>query len=139
MRRAVDDDKDQSYVLAVLTQQQLSRAMFPVGDTSKPQIRDEAARRGLSVASKPDSHDICFIPTGDTRAFLGARIGVRPGAVIDADSGERLADHEGVHGFTIGQRKGLGIDAPAADGRPRYVTDIDPESGTVTVLSLIHI
>lgn len=133
LRRAVDDDKDQSYVLAVLTQQQLSRAMFPVGDTSKPQIRDEAARRGLSVASKPDSHDICFIPTGDTRAFLGARIGVRPGAVVDADSGERLADHEGVHGFTIGQRKGLGIDAPAADGRPRYVTDIDPESGTVTV------
>lgn len=133
LRRAVDDDKDQSYVLAVLTREQLSRAMFPVGDTSKPQIRDEAARRGLSVASKPDSHDICFIPTGDTRAFLGARIGVRPGAVVDADSGERLADHEGVHGFTIGQRKGLGIDAPAADGRPRYVTDIDPESGTVTV------
>ena len=133
LRRAADDDKDQSYVLAVLTREQLSRAMFPVGDTSKPQIRDEAARRGLSVASKPDSHDICFIPTGDTRAFLGARIGVRPGAVVDADSGERLADHEGVHGFTIGQRKGLGIDAPAADGRPRYVTDIDPESGTVTV------
>ncbi|MGV9480580.1 tRNA 2-thiouridine(34) synthase MnmA [Gordonia aichiensis] len=133
LRRAVDDDKDQSYVLAVLTREQLSRAMFPVGDTSKPQIREEAARRGLSVAAKPDSHDICFIPTGDTRAFLGARIGVRPGAVVDADSGERLADHEGVHGFTIGQRKGLGIDAPAADGRPRYVTDIDPESGTVTV------
>lgn len=133
LRRAVDADKDQSYVLAVLTREQLDRAMFPIGDTPKPEIRAEAARRGLSVANKPDSHDICFIPTGDTRAFLGARIGIRPGAVVDADTGERLADHEGVHGFTIGQRKGLGIEAPAADGRPRYVTDIDPESGTVRV------
>ena len=139
LRRAVDDDKDQSYVLAVLDHAQLSRAMFPCGDTPKPQIREEAARRGLSVADKPDSHDICFIPTGDTRAFLGARIGIRPGAVVDADSGERLAEHEGVHGFTIGQRKGLGIEAPAADGKPRYVTGIDPESGTVTVGSAEHL
>ncbi|MDL9935613.1 tRNA 2-thiouridine(34) synthase MnmA [Gordonia sp. ABSL1-1] len=133
LRRAVDDDKDQSYVLAVLTRAQLDRALFPIGDTPKPEIRAEAARRGLSVANKPDSHDICFIPSGDTRAFLGARIGLRPGAVVDASSGERLADHDGVHGFTIGQRKGLGIEAPAADGKPRYVTDIDPDSGTVTV------
>ncbi|MEP9416715.1 tRNA 2-thiouridine(34) synthase MnmA [Gordonia sp. VNQ95] len=139
LRRAVDADKDQSYVLAVLTREQLDRAMFPIGDTPKPEIRAEAARRGLSVANKPDSHDICFIPTGDTRAFLGARIGIRPGAVVDADTGERLADHEGVHGFTIGQRKGLGIEAPAADGRPRYVTDIDPESGTVRVGSEEHL
>ncbi|MGW5523198.1 tRNA 2-thiouridine(34) synthase MnmA [Gordonia sp. NPDC003950] len=139
LRRAVDADKDQSYVLAVLTREQLGRAMFPIGDTPKPEIRAEAARRGLSVANKPDSHDICFIPTGDTRAFLGARIGIRPGAVVDADTGERLADHEGVHGFTIGQRKGLGIEAPAADGRPRYVTDIDPESGTVRVGSEEHL
>ncbi|MFT4087384.1 MAG: tRNA 2-thiouridine(34) synthase MnmA [Gordonia sp. (in: high G+C Gram-positive bacteria)] len=133
LRRAVDADKDQSYVLAVLDHTQLSRAMFPVGDTPKPQIREEAADRGLLTADKPDSHDICFIPTGDTRAFLGARIGVRPGAIVDAASGERLAGHDGVHGFTIGQRKGLGIDAPAADGAPRYVTGIDPASGTVTV------
>ncbi|WFN91790.1 tRNA 2-thiouridine(34) synthase MnmA [Gordonia sihwensis] len=133
LRRAVDADKDQSYVLAVLDHEQLSRAMFPVGDTPKPQIREEAERRGLAVANKPDSHDICFIPSGDTRAFLGARIGVRPGAVVDSATGERLAEHDGVHGFTIGQRKGLGIEAPAADGRPRYVTGIDPESGTVTV------
>ncbi|MEP9393491.1 tRNA 2-thiouridine(34) synthase MnmA [Gordonia sp. VNK1] len=139
LRRAVDADKDQSYVLAVLTREQLDRAMFPIGDTPKTRIREEAARRGLSVANKPDSHDICFIPTGDTRAFLGARIGIRPGAVVDADTGERLADHEGVHGFTIGQRKGLGIEAPAADGRPRYVTDIDPESGTVRVGSEEHL
>ncbi|WHU48808.1 tRNA 2-thiouridine(34) synthase MnmA [Gordonia sp. L191] len=139
LRRAVDPDKDQSYVLAVLTKDQLDRAMFPVGDTPKPAIRAEAEQRGLSVATKPDSHDICFIPTGDTRAFLGARIGVRSGAVVDAGTGERLADHDGVHGFTIGQRKGLGIEAPAADGRPRYVTDIDPETGTVAVGSEEHL
>lgn len=133
LRRAVDVDKDQSYVLAVLDHEQLARAMFPIGDTPKPQIREEAAERGLLVANKPDSHDICFIPTGDTRAFLGARIGVRPGAVVDAATGERLAEHDGVHGFTVGQRKGLGVEAPAADGAPRYVTAIDPASGTVTV------
>jgi len=133
LRRAVDDDKDQSYVLAVLDHEQLSRAMFPIGDTPKPQIREEAERRGLSVANKPDSHDICFIPTGDTRAFLGARIGIRPGAVIEKSTGEKLADHDGVHGFTIGQRKGLGIEGPGPDGAPRYVTGIDPETGTVTV------
>lgn len=133
LRRAVDDDKDQSYVLAVLDHEQLSRAMFPIGDTPKAQIREEAERRGLAVANKPDSHDICFIPTGDTRAFLGARIGIRPGAVVDSTTGDTLAAHEGVHGFTIGQRKGLGVEAPAADGEPRYVTDIDSATGTVTV------
>lgn len=139
LRRAVDAGKDQSYVLAVLDHDQLARAMFPVGDTPKDEIRAEAARRGLAVATKPDSHDICFIPTGDTRAFLGARIGVRPGAVVDAATGDRLAEHDGVHGFTIGQRKGLGIEAPAADGAPRYVTDIDPASGTVTVGAAEHL
>lgn len=132
LRRAVDADKDQSYVLAVLTAEQLRRALFPIGDTPKPQIREEAARRGLAVAGKPDSHDICFIPSGDTRAFLGSRIGVRRGAIIDA-GGTVLAEHDGVHGFTIGQRKGLGIGGPGPDGRPRYVTAIDPETATVHV------
>jgi len=132
LRRAVDADKDQSYVLAVLTAEQLRHAVFPIGDTPKPAIRDEAARRGLAVASKPDSHDICFIPSGDTQAFLGARIGLRPGAVVDA-GGAVLARHDGVHGFTIGQRKGLGIAGPGPDGQPRYVTAIDAESGTVRV------
>ncbi len=132
LRRAVDRDKDQSYVLGVLTPAQLAHAAFPVGDTPKPAIRDEAARRGLAVADKPDSHDICFIPSGDTRAFLGERIGVRPGTVVDA-GGAVLAHHDGVHGFTIGQRKGLGIPGPGPDGAPRYVTGIDAESGTVRV------
>ncbi len=132
LRRAVDRDKDQSYVLAVLTAEQLRQAAFPVGDTPKPQIRAEAARRGLAVADKPDSHDICFIPSGDTRAFLGERIGVRPGAVVTAD-GAVLTTHEGVHGFTIGQRKGLGIAGPGPDGRPRYVTEIDAQTATVRV------
>jgi tRNA-specific 2-thiouridylase len=133
LRRAVDRDKDQSYVLGVLTAQQLRHAEFPVGDTPKPAIREEAARRGLSVADKPDSHDICFIPSGDTQAFLGARIGVRRGTVVDEASGAVLAEHDGVHGFTIGQRKGLGIAGPGPDGLPRYVTAIDAESQTVRV------
>ncbi|CRZ15224.1 tRNA 2-thiouridine(34) synthase MnmA [Mycolicibacterium neworleansense] len=132
LRRAVDADKDQSYVLGVLTAEQLAHAIFPIGDTPKSQIRAEAAERRLAVAKKPDSHDICFIPSGDTQAFLGARIGVRRGSVID-NEGTVLAEHEGVHGFTIGQRKGLGIAGPGADGRPRYVTGIDAETGTVRV------
>ena len=132
LRRAVDGDKDQSYVLGVLNAHQLATAIFPIGDTPKPQIREEAAERGLAVAGKPDSHDICFIPSGDTKAFLGARIGVRRGAVVDA-GGTVLAEHDGVHGFTIGQRKGLGIEGPGPDGLPRYVTAIDAESGTVHV------
>ncbi|UUO00762.1 tRNA 2-thiouridine(34) synthase MnmA [Mycolicibacterium novocastrense] len=132
LRRAVDAAKDQSYVLAVLTAEQLRHAVFPVGDTPKPQIREEAAHRGLAVAEKPDSHDICFIPSGDTRAFLGAKIGVRRGSVVDA-AGTVLAEHDGVHGFTVGQRKGLGIAGPGADGQPRYVTGIDPQTATVRV------
>ena len=132
LRRAVDADKDQSYVLAVLTANQLRHALFPVGDTPKPKIRAEAAARGLAVADKPDSHDICFIPSGDTRAFLGSRIGVRSGTVVDR-AGTVLAQHDGVHGFTIGQRKGLGIAGPGPDGCPRYVTAIDARTATVTV------
>jgi tRNA-uridine 2-sulfurtransferase len=133
LRRAVDAGKDQSYVLAVLDADQLAHAMFPVGDTPKPAIRSEAARRGLSVAAKPDSHDICFIPTGDTAGFLAERLGERPGSVVDAVSGAVLAEHSGVHGFTVGQRRGLGVAAPAPDGRPRYVLGIEPVSGTVRV------
>jgi tRNA-specific 2-thiouridylase len=132
LRRAVDRGKDQSYVLGVLTAKQLRHALFPIGDTPKSEIRAEAAERGLAVAEKPDSHDICFIPSGDTQAFLGARIPVRSGSVVDA-SGAVLAEHRGVHEFTIGQRKGLGIAGPGADGKPRYVTAIDAETATVRV------
>jgi tRNA-uridine 2-sulfurtransferase len=132
LRRAVDRAKDQSYVLAVLTAEQLRHAAFPIGDTAKPRIRAEAARRGLAVADKPDSHDICFIPSGNTRAFLGEHIAVRRGTVVNAN-GAVLAEHDGVHGFTIGQRKGLGIAGPGPDGRPRYVTAIDADTATVHV------
>lgn len=132
LRRSVDPVKDQSYVLGVLGREEIARCMFPVGDTPKPQIREEAAERGFAVAKKPDSYDICFIPDGNTQAFLGAHIGVRPGAIVDQD-GQHLRDHGGVHDYTIGQRKGLDIKTPAPDGRPRYVTDIDASTGTVTV------
>lgn len=132
LRRSVDPNKDQSYVLGVLGAHELAHCMFPVGDTHKPQIREEAARHGFSTASKPDSYDICFIPDGDTKAFLGAHIGLRPGAIVDTE-GHTLREHDGVYGFTIGQRKGLDIKTPTPDGTPRYVTDIDARTGTVTV------
>jgi len=133
LRRAVDSAKDQSYVLSVLDAEQLAHALFPIGDTPKPAIRAEATRRGLAVAQKPDSHDICFIPTGDTAGFLTERLGARPGPVVDDASGDVLATHDGVHHFTVGQRKGLGVARPAADGRARYVLGIEPVSGTVRV------
>ncbi|MGD7787902.1 tRNA 2-thiouridine(34) synthase MnmA [Propionibacteriaceae bacterium Y1700] len=132
LRRAVDQDKDQSYVLGVLDQHQLRHSAFPLGDTRKPEVRDEAERRGLIVARKPDSHDICFIPDGDTQGFLDARLGQRPGTIVD-ESGQELGEHAGTHQFTIGQRKGLNLGAPAADGRPRYVLDISPVDNRVTV------
>jgi tRNA-specific 2-thiouridylase len=130
--RSVDLAKDQSYVLGVLTGEQLSRAMFPLGDSTKEQVRAEAARRGLAVADKPDSHDICFIADGDTRGFLQGRLGAAPGEIIDHD-GQVVGRHQGSYGFTVGQRRGLGIGSPAPDGRPRYVLDIEPVSGTLRV------
>lgn len=132
LRRGVDAKKDQSYVLAVLNDEQLSHCLFPLGDTEKPAIRAEAAAAGLMTAKKPDSYDICFIPDGDTKAFLGRHIGVRSGEMKDT-SGQVLAHHDGIYGFTIGQRKGLGLPGPGPDGEPRYVTDIDAQTGTVTV------
>jgi tRNA-specific 2-thiouridylase len=132
LHRAVDPGKDQSYVLGVLTQRQLAHSLFPLGDTLKADVRLEAERRGLAVATKPDSHDICFIPDGNTSQWLADRIGARSGEIVSAH-GEVLGSHEGAFGFTIGQRRGLRIDRPAADGRPRYVLDIEPVSGTVTV------
>jgi tRNA-specific 2-thiouridylase len=132
LHRAVDQDKDQSYVLAVLTDQQLAGAMFPLGDTRKSDVRAEAERRWLTVAHKPDSHDICFVADGDTAAYLARRLGSQPGEIVD-ESGDVLGRHDGAYAFTIGQRHGLRLGRPAPDGRPRYVLDIEPVSGRVTV------
>jgi tRNA-specific 2-thiouridylase len=132
LHRAIDPAKDQSYVLGVLDADQLARSLFPLGDTEKTEVRAEADRRGLSVADKPDSHDICFIADGNTAGFLDQRLGRRPGAVVDV-SGTAVGEHDGTHHFTIGQRKGLRLGVPAADGKPRYVLDISPVTGTVTV------
>jgi tRNA-specific 2-thiouridylase len=128
----VDDGKDQSYVLAVLTRDQIAHAMFPLGDTPKAKVREEARERGLLVADKPDSHDVCFIADGDTRGFLARHLGAAPGQIVDTE-GNAIGVHDGAYGFTIGQRKGLHVDRPSPDGRPRYVLSIEPASGTVTV------
>lgn len=135
LHRASDMAKDQSYVLGVLDEKQLAHAMFPLGDTltTKDEIRAEAERRGLAVAKKPDSHDICFIADGDTQGFLAGRLGgPAEGDILD-EAGTKVGTHEGAFGFTIGQRKGLRIGHPAPDGKPRYVLDISPVNNTVTV------
>ncbi|WP_462418405.1 tRNA 2-thiouridine(34) synthase MnmA [Kytococcus sp. Marseille-QA3725] len=132
LHRAVDPAKDQSYVLGVLDADQLARSFFPLGGSTKEQVRDEAAERGFSVARKPDSHDICFITDGDTRAYLAERLGERSGDIVDVD-GRVLGAHRGAHGFTVGQRKGLALRDPAADGAPRYVLRTDPATNQVVV------
>ena len=133
LSRSADAAKDQSYVLAVCTVQQLSRAHFPLGDSTKAEVRAEATRRGLAVADKPDSHDICFIADGDTWGFLSNRLGESPGDIVDAESGEVLGQHRGTHGFTIGQRRGLSLDRSAPGGEPRYVLGLRPVDRTVVV------
>jgi tRNA-specific 2-thiouridylase len=124
-------------VLGVLTQEQLAHSLFPLGDTAKPQVREEATARGLLVADKPDSHDICFVSDGDNAGWLREKLGQRApnhgGAIVDSETGALLGRHDGTFGFTIGQRKGLRLGRPAPDGKPRYVLDIEPVSGTVTV------
>jgi tRNA-uridine 2-sulfurtransferase len=132
MHRAADPAKDQSYVLGVLTQDQLARSMFPLGDTPKSQIRAEAERRGLAVARKPDSHDICFIADGDTGGWLAEKLGPGPGPIVD-EGGAVVGEHAGSYRFTVGQRRGLRLGVPAADGRARYVLGIEPVSRVVSV------
>ena len=132
LHRAVDPAKDQSYVLGVLDAAQLARAVFPLGGSLKTEVRAEADRRGLAVADKPDSHDVCFIADGDTRRFLASRLGTESGPIVDS-SGKVVGSHQGAYAFTVGQRKGLRIGDPAGDGRPRYVLDISPVNNTVTV------
>ena len=132
LHRAVDPLKDQSYVLAVLNRDQISGALFPLGDTEKVDIRLEAERRGLAVAQKPDSHDICFVPSGDNAGWLRERLGSESGPIVDQD-GTQIGEHKGAYTYTIGQRKGLGITVPTADGSPRFVLKIEPVSNTVVV------
>ena len=132
LHRAVDPAKDQSYVLAVLTPDQLAGAMFPLGDTLKADVRAEAEARGLAVAQKADSHDICFISDGDTAAYLAGRLGHQPGEFVD-ESGTVVGQHDGAYAFTVGQRHGLRLGRPAPDGQPRYVLGIEPVSGRVRV------
>ncbi|KAA9395750.1 tRNA 2-thiouridine(34) synthase MnmA [Kocuria coralli] len=133
LHRAAEDAKDQSYVLGVLDETQLNHCMFPLGDTpSKAEVRAEAERRGLSVAAKPDSHDICFIPDGDTRGWLAERIELEPGRILDPE-GNDLGQHDGALAYTVGQRKGLRIGRPAPDGKPRFVLEIRPKTNEVVV------
>lgn len=132
LHRAEDMAKDQSYVLGVLTQEQLRHSLFPLGGSRKPEVRAEAEARGLLVADKPDSHDICFIADGDTAGWLTEKLGTASGTFVD-EQGHVLGRHEGSFRYTVGQRRGLRLGTPAADGRPRYVLDIEPVSGTVTV------
>jgi tRNA-uridine 2-sulfurtransferase len=132
LHRAVDAAKDQSYVLGVLDAGQLARSFFPLGDTTKPQIRQEAAERGFYVASKPDSHDICFIADGNTRGWLTRELGEAPGDIVDTD-GTVLGSHEGAFAYTVGQRRGLGLSQPASDGQPRYVVEVRPDTNQVVV------
>ncbi len=132
MYRAVDPAKDQSYVLAVLNQEQLAGAYFPLGDIEKGDVRKEAQTRGLFVANKPDSHDICFVPSGDNAGWLRERLGSAAGPIVD-ESGTQLGEHKGAYTYTIGQRRGLGLTVPAAGGEPRYVLRIEPKTNTVVV------
>ena len=117
----------------MLTHEQLKHAWFPLATTpSKAEVREEAARRGFSVAKKPDSYDICFIPEGDTRAWLGEHIQMRPGLIKDT-SGTVLGEHPGAQAYTVGQRKGLALGKPAPDGKPRFVLEIRPKTNEVIV------
>ena len=133
--RAVDDSKDQTYFLFGLTQSQLARTLFPLGELNKPEVRTIARSMDLAVASKGDSQEICFVPNGDYAAFMDAYLKEK-GAAVERTSGEivttegrTIGRHEGVHHFTVGQRKGLGI----ATGEPLYVIATDPASQRVTV------
>src|SRR5687768_8014088 len=128
--RGADNSKDQTYFLFSLTQEQLARALFPVGHLDKDAVREHARRLNLRVASKPDSQEICFVPDGDYAAFIekAAPELKKPGAVVD-QSGAVMGTHAGVHRFTIGQRKGLGLSSK----EPLYVLAIRPETAQVVV------
>ncbi len=128
LRRARDEDKDQTYFLYGLRQDQLEHARFPLGELTKPEVRDVARGLGLATADKPESQEICFVPGGDYRDALRERADWRPepGPLIDV-GGERVGEHRGSAGYTVGQRQGLGV----ALGEPRYVSRIDPLTNTI--------
>ena len=128
--RGRDRRKDQSYFLFGLTPEQLARAVFPVGDLTKDEVRRLAAARGLPTADKPESQEICFVPDGDYAGFVErqAPADLRGGSIVDGE-GRTLGRHPGIHRFTVGQRRGLGL----ASARPRYVLAVLPASGTVVV------
>jgi tRNA-specific 2-thiouridylase len=135
LKRPADLAKDQTYFLFGLTQEQLSRTLFPLGRMTKPEVRNVAREHGLRLAEKPDSQEICFIPGGDYKQFLTAYLeeqglGVPETAgELVASSGEVIGRHEGIFNFTVGQRKGLKVSSPS----PLYVLNIDPASHRVTV------
>jgi tRNA-specific 2-thiouridylase len=140
LSRPEDKSKDQTYFLFGLTQEQLSRTLFPLGEMQKPAVRQMAADAGLALAQKPDSQEICFIPGGDYSVFMKAYLDEKGEAMPDSSGelvtagGEVLGRHEGIHGFTVGQRKGLGGSlAVAPNSGPKYVLAINPNSHKVTV------
>ena len=130
IRRGRDAEKDQSYFLFGLSQEQISKAFFPLGPRTKEEVRDLARRAGLPCAETAESQDICFIPDGDYARLVRERLGhrVQPGDIVDAE-GNVLGRHEGVVDFTVGQRRGIGV----AAGTPLYVVDIDPTQNRVVV------
>jgi tRNA-specific 2-thiouridylase len=130
LRAAIDPAKDQTYMLAALSPASVARMRFPLGELTKPQVRDLAAAAGLPVAAKPDSQDLCFLAGTDHARFLARHGGIeeRPGEIVD-QRGAVVARHRGQHRFTVGQRRGLGV----ASGVPLYVLDKDPDSGRVLV------
>ena len=130
--KGVDESKDQSYVLHTLKQNQLKNLLLPIGGYLKPEIRKIATDYKLPVANKPDSQEICFIPSGNYRDFIADKITTKPGIINDED-GNLIGSHEGIHNFTVGQRKGLGISSSTPSTNPLYVNSIDSENGVVTV------
>jgi tRNA-specific 2-thiouridylase len=129
--RGADADKDQSYVLAMLGQHQLARSLFPLGQLTKDEVRSEARRQGLRTAGKPDSQDVCFIRSDEGRSgFLGDRVPLHPGRLVDHDTGADLGAVDAVELVTVGQRRGMGH---STDGRRRFVTAVDVPARRVTI------
>jgi tRNA-specific 2-thiouridylase len=135
LKRPADLAKDQTYFLFGLTQEQLARTLFPLGHMTKPEVREVARKHGLALAEKPDSQEICFVPGGDYKQFITAYLEEQGEATPEmagelvAASGEVIGQHGGIHNFTVGQRKGLGVTSAS----PLYVINIDPASHRVTV------